>query len=76
MEKIKFDCHGHNAPAYGCNKPGDNSGWYYQSTDIDDLFEKLLSLPEAKKQLQYLRKGIGTSTENSVWLDIANAISA
>jgi hypothetical protein len=38
MDKIKFDCYGNNAPAYGCSKPGDNSGWYYKSTDVDDIF--------------------------------------
>lgn len=37
MEKIKFDCNGNNAPACGCSKPGDNSGWYYQSTDVDEI---------------------------------------
>ena len=37
MRKIKFDCNEHNAPAYSCNTPGDNSGWYYQSTDVDTL---------------------------------------
>lgn len=26
METIKFDSKGNNAPAYSCNKPGDNSG--------------------------------------------------
>ena len=28
METIKFDCKANNAPAYSCNKPGDNSGEY------------------------------------------------
>lgn len=28
MKTIVFNCNGHNAPAYGCNKPGDNSGEY------------------------------------------------
>lgn len=37
MQKIKFDCHGHNAPAYGCNKPGDNSGEYIRIDDINEI---------------------------------------
>lgn len=28
MKAIKFDCKGHNAPAYGCSEPGDQSGEY------------------------------------------------
>lgn len=28
METIKFDCKSNNAPAYSCNRPGDNSGEY------------------------------------------------
>jgi hypothetical protein len=39
MEKIEFDCNGNNAPAYSCNKPYDNSGSYYQSTDVDEVLE-------------------------------------
>ena len=37
MEKVKFDCNGWNAPAYSCDKPGDNSGTYVQVTDLDDF---------------------------------------
>jgi len=36
MKKIRFDCHGHNAPAYGCNEPGDNSGWYFRADDVEN----------------------------------------
>ncbi len=25
---VEFTCHGNNAPAYGCSKPGDRSGNY------------------------------------------------
>ena len=28
MEIFKFDSKGNNAPAYSCNRPGDNSGEY------------------------------------------------
>ena len=40
MQIYKFDCNGHNAPAYGCNKPGDNSGEYVK---VDDLANMLRS---------------------------------
>ena len=40
MQIYKFDCNGHNAPAYGCNKPGDNSGEYVR---VDDVVAWLIS---------------------------------
>ena len=42
--KIKFDCSGFNAPAYSCSKPGDNSGFYVQSTDYDTLTKQVAEL--------------------------------
>jgi len=36
METIKFDCNGNSAPAYSCNKPGDNSGSFCRKEDADD----------------------------------------
>lgn len=41
MIRVKFDCKGHNAPAYSCDKPGDNSGEYIQATDVDELLDDL-----------------------------------
>jgi len=35
--KVRFDCHGRYAPAYGCDRPNDNSGFYVQATDYDEL---------------------------------------
>ena len=35
MKKYRFDCHGHNAPAYGCNVPGDNSGEYVLYAEVE-----------------------------------------
>ena len=29
-----FDCHGHNALAYSCSEPGDNSGKYVRLEDL------------------------------------------
>ena len=37
VSKVMFDCNGFSAPAYGCDKPGDNSGTYVKSTDYDEL---------------------------------------
>jgi len=34
MDIIKFECHGYNAPAYSCNKPGDNTGDYIRLEDV------------------------------------------
>lgn len=34
---FKFDCNGHNSPAYGCNRPGDNSGEYVSLEDYKKL---------------------------------------
>jgi len=45
--KIKFDCNGFNAPAYSCSKSGDNSGYYVQSTDYDNLTKQVTELREA-----------------------------
>jgi len=45
--KIKFDCNGFNAPAYSCSKPGDNSGYYVQSTDYDNLTKQVTELRAA-----------------------------
>lgn len=42
--KIKFDCNGFNAPAYSCSEPGDNSGYYVQSTDYDKLTQQVAEL--------------------------------
>ena len=53
VEKINFDCNGNNAPAYSCNKPYDNSGWYYQSTDVDEV------LKEATKTITELCQTFG-----------------
>ena len=41
METIKFDSNSHNAPAYSCNKPGDNSGEYV-SVDVANAMRSLI----------------------------------
>lgn len=43
VEIFKFDCNGHNAPAYGCNKPGDNSGEYVRLADFERIKAQLKS---------------------------------
>ena len=37
----KFNANGRNAPAYGCNKPGDNSGEYVRLEDLERLRAEL-----------------------------------
>lgn len=41
VEIFVFSCHGHNAPAYGCSKPGDNSGEYVRLDDYLKLAKLL-----------------------------------
>lgn len=45
--KYYFNAYGHNAPAYGCNMPGDNTGHFYRSADADDLVAELCEALEA-----------------------------
>lgn len=37
MKTVRFDCNGHNAPAYSCSEPGDWSGTYVKATDYAEL---------------------------------------
>ena len=41
MDKVSFDCNGNNAPAYSCDKPGDNSGEYYRCSDVEARLQAL-----------------------------------
>ncbi len=60
MKKIEFNCNRHNAPAYSCSEPGDNSGVYVQSTDVDELFEELADIDCLGHLAKLLREhGIG-----------------
>ena len=43
MDVIKFDCNSHNAPAYSCNKPGDNSGEYIRFEDATNTDNKRIN---------------------------------
>jgi hypothetical protein len=47
LTKYYFNAHGNSAPAYSCNLPGDNTGHYYQSADVDDLLDELRSVVRA-----------------------------
>ncbi len=56
--KVRFDCHGRYAPAYGCDRPNDNSGVYVQATDYDELEAERDALKyeleeERKRMLRY-----------------------
>ena len=37
MDEYVFDCKGNNAPAYGCCRPGDNSGVFVKKDDLNKL---------------------------------------
>ena len=43
MDIIRFDCHGNNAPAYSCNKPGDNTGDYIRLEDATNTDNKRIN---------------------------------
>jgi len=49
MKKIKFNCNGHNAPAYRCSEPGDNSGEYYRVEEVEPFLTVLGKILEAHK---------------------------
>lgn len=42
MEIVTFTCHGNSAPAYSCDKPGDQSGKYARAYDETDRHVVLL----------------------------------
>jgi len=44
MKQYKFFCDGHNAPAYSCDTPGDNSGVYYKKEDVDKLSIEIINI--------------------------------
>lgn len=43
MNIISFTCHGNSAPAYSCNKPGDNSGDYIKLEDATNTDNKKIN---------------------------------
>jgi hypothetical protein len=66
MKTYKFDCHGHNAPAYGCDQPGDNSGKYVKleelllSEEVASAWYPASQLPDpGKKKLIYYKNDLG-----------------
>lgn len=66
--KIKFDCNGFNAPAYSCSKSGDNSGYYVQSTDYDELTSRVAELEAA---LEGVCNSPHTRLTNHVLLEVS-----
>lgn len=50
-EAVKFDCNGNNAPAYSCNKPGDNSGEYVKAEDYATLQHELAICMDALREI-------------------------
>ena len=49
MKKIKFNCNGNKAPAYECSEPGDCSGEYYRTEDVEPFLVVLGKILEAHK---------------------------
>lgn len=56
LHRVRFDCHGHNAPAYGCNHPGDMSGDYLQAADASDVMSRLAEALEELLQLTEIER--------------------
>ena len=44
METIKFNCNSNSAPAYSCNKPGDNSGEYVEAEMAFAMLDLIIDL--------------------------------
>lgn len=73
MKTIRFDCGGHNAPAYGCNKPGDNSGYYVPADVAQGLYDALRWVNERAWQD---RRGEEIPEDFDAWLESADAALA
>ena len=75
--KIKFDCNGFNAPAYSCSKSGDNSGYYVQSTDYDNLTKQVTELRAALLSIKSRQQVLTPSgfEFSSVWQIADKALS-
>jgi DNA-directed RNA polymerase subunit RPC12/RpoP len=46
-----------------------NDGLNDLAIDMYNVLYKILELPHVQSELAYLDKGIGTSTENKIWLE-------
>lgn len=66
-EVIRFDCNGHNAPAYGCNKPGDNSGEYVKADHHAELVEALRRLAASHRDFMEWAKSPGLGRPDIEW---------
>jgi hypothetical protein len=51
METIKFDSKGRSAPAYSCNKPGDNSGEYVSIDTANAMRSLIIDLQAALRAI-------------------------
>ena len=47
MKTIKFNCNGHNAPAYGCSESGDQSGEYVRVEDLSGIEDRVTHIEQA-----------------------------
>lgn len=51
---FRFHCHGHNAPAYSCNRPDDNSGEYVRLSDYEALQAECEKLRKDAERYRWL----------------------
>ena len=49
MELFEFDCNSNNAPAYSCNHPNDNSGFYFRAEEVEPIIHALRRILAAHK---------------------------
>ncbi|MCG7598829.1 hypothetical protein MHM84_03460 [Halomonas sp. McH1-25] len=56
LKRVRFDCNGNNAPAYGCNLPGDNSGEYVPFVVAQALY---VALECTTGELEKVKDSIG-----------------
>lgn len=52
IKPISFNCNGIFSPAYGCDKPGDNSGQYYHKEDVNKLVGMIEKLKRTIEDIQ------------------------
>lgn len=43
--------------------------------ELIEAAQRVLALPVAERELNYLSKGIGTATPERAWLDLANSVA-
>ena len=57
MDIYKFDCNGNNAPAYSCDKPGDNSGYYVRFDSLKRAIQDINEWVDEKEAVIQKKAG-------------------